>query len=387
MSVILWVAQYCSCRFTAAPIVLELQARGHRVVALSSEAGRTWFGDLGVEFRPDRRIPTYDWGSRDLRPLTTVQERSPREVRRWFIERIPDQMHDVLEVAREEGADLVLTDFMLHGPGFAAELIGLPWVSYINCIFDESVTGEAYWRSWWDEMRIRVGLAPESRPTAELSWWTLSPHLNLLLSLPDLTYRPAVLPSYSHRVGPCNWDPPFEGPSPDWLERLGRDRPAVVLSTSSAWQGDAELVRQAAEGLAGEDLDLAATLPGRDGLTSLPDNVVVTGRFPHGLLFPRAAAVVCSGGAGITNRALSLGVPLVIVPRNVRDEVVAKAAVAAGAAVALEPDELNPGVLREAVLNVLGQPGFAAAAGRMAEAARSCDGPRTSADLIEALLR
>jgi vancomycin aglycone glucosyltransferase len=50
------------------------------------------------------------------------------------------------------------------------------------------------------------------------------------------------------------------------------------------------------------------------GSGALPEDVIVVDDVPHGLLFPRIAAVVHHGGAGTTSAAARAGVPQVVVP-------------------------------------------------------------------------
>ena len=386
MARVLWAAQYCSCRLMALPIALELQARGHQVVVLSTPLGEEWFTRLGFDFVAERRTPPYDWGRRELRPLTPEEEVTVEGHKRWFVDRVPDQVADVMDALESKPCDLVLSDFNLYGPVLAAEKAGLPSASYVTCFFDETRTDAEYWKRFWNPMRAAVGLGDDRRPIEEVTWWTVSADLDLMLGLPELVYRQAPLPPYVHRVGPTLWDPPVDGEVPGWLESLGRDRPAVLLSTSNAWQPDDEVVAKTATALVGADLDVVATLPSRQASPDMPSDVIVTGYFPHGLVFPKLSAIVCSGGPGITNRAAACGVPMVAVPRNFRDKLTALGAARAGAAVVLDPDQFTPEAVRQAVESVLGEPRFADSAARLRQAAARYDGARTGADLIEDLL-
>lgn len=386
MAKILWAAQYCSCRFQAAPIALELKRRGHQVIVLSTPPAERWFTNAGFEFRAERRVPPYDWSSPELTPIPPEHEASVPHFRRWFIDGIPDQCADVLEALEQDRFALVLTDFMLYGPGFAAEKAGVPWASYAADLLDESETHPAFWQSWWDKARARVALPPEPRPMREVTWWTTSPHLDLILGVPELVHPKATLPSYVHRIGPVVWDPPFAGTLPAYLEGLGRDRPAVLISTSSTFHHDADLVVHAARGLADLGLDLVATVPTGHELPELAREVLVTGYVPHGNLMPKVTALVCSGGLGMVTRAVAAGVPLVTVPRNPRDERVARAIERAGAGIALDPHALSPEGIRGAVVRILGDPEFTAAAARLQAAAGRYHAVAAGADLIEAAI-
>jgi UDP:flavonoid glycosyltransferase YjiC (YdhE family) len=141
--------------------------------------------------------------------------------------------------------------------------------------------------------------------------------LTLVLGLPELALRPdAELPRYVHRVGPVLWEPPWDGQLPAWLDRLGRDRPAVLAANSTTGDTDEQTILDLGEGLAEDDLDLVATVTTTRTLPPLPANTMVTSFLPHSLLISRASAIVCSAGYGLTTKAACAGVPLVVVPRS-----------------------------------------------------------------------
>ena len=100
---------------------------------------------------------------------------------------------------------------------------------------------------------------------------------------------------------------------PEWLHDL--EQPLVLVTTSSEFQDDGALVRTALEALADEPVTVVATMP-----AGVPDDLVVPAnarveRFvPHGPILERAAVAVTHGGMGGTQKALSRGVPVCVVP-------------------------------------------------------------------------
>ncbi len=111
-------------------------------------------------------------------------------------------------------------------------------------------------------------------------------------------------------IGPCAWDPPAEARA--WLEQV--DRPTVLVSTSSEFQDDGRLVRTALEALAGEDVQVVATLPSTEQPGRVPANARVEPFLPHAPILERAACAITHGGAGVTQKALAAGVPVCVVP-------------------------------------------------------------------------
>lgn len=103
-------------------------------------------------------------------------------------------------------------------------------------------------------------------------------------------------------------------------------------------------------GLAGEDLEVVATMPaGVSTGLDIPPHARVAEFVPHSLVLPKAMVVITHGGMGATQKALAAGVPVVVIPWG-RDQVeVGRRAEAAGAGVLLLKRKLSPDNLRDAV--------------------------------------
>lgn len=78
---------------------------------------------------------------------------------------------------------------------------------------------------------------------------------------------------------------------------------------------------------------------------------------PHGPVLRRAAAVVCHGGMGISEKAIAAGVPLVAVPFGRDQPEVARRLVGSGAGVSLSARRLSPPRLRAAVREAIARGG------------------------------
>ncbi len=140
-------------------------------------------------------------------------------------------------------------------------------------------------------------------------------------------------------IGASAWEPPAE--APEWLDDV--DRPLVLVTTSSEFQDDGVLVRTALEALADEPVTVVATMP-----AGVPDDLVVPAnarveRFlPHGPILERAAVAVTHGGMGGTQKALSHGVPVCVVPFG-RDQLeVARRVEVSGSGTRLPADQAQP---------------------------------------------
>jgi UDP:flavonoid glycosyltransferase YjiC (YdhE family) len=143
---------------------------------------------------------------------------------------------------------------------------------------------------------------------------------------------------------------------PEWAAALGH-RPLVYVSL-----GTVPIFNQLStftlllDGLAALDVDAVVSVGLNNEpslLPALPERVHVEQWVSLAALLPLCDAVICHAGAGTTLAALSCGLPLVLAPRGADQFPTAAACRAAGAALVLDPSELEPDVVLAAVRTVL----------------------------------
>ena len=98
-----------------------------------------------------------------------------------------------------------------------------------------------------------------------------------------------------------------------------------------------------------------------------PDTVAFENFRPYAELLDGVDVVVGHGGAGTNLGALAAGVPLVLIPQGADQGAQAERAATAGAAIRIATDAFGPDVVTRAVADVLEQPGYRAAASKIAE--------------------
>lgn len=226
---------------------------------------------------------------------------------------------------------------------------------------------------------VRASVGVPAFTTAD-DMFTVAPRL-LYMTAEPLEYPRSDWPASVRMVGPCCWDPPAEAPT--WLADIRR--PLVLVSTSSEFQDDGQLVRTALDALAGEDVDVVATLPSAQAQPpdSVPANARVERFVPHGPLLERAACAITHGGAGATQKALAAGVPVCVVPFG-RDQLeVARRVEVAGAGTRLPAQRLTPRRLRSKVREALTKRDGAR---RVAEGFAATGGAAAAADAVEQLV-
>lgn len=386
------------------PIVeplVELQRRGHEVVVmtLADELDRLrsyGFTALAVDERV-HDIPIEDWQKRT--PLAALKDSAGSLAARATVE-IPS----VTRALEAHQPDVLFIDSTSWGAALAAEASGLPWLYAQH--FPLPLPSR-------DAPPFGMGLKPRSdaigrvrdRIAARISLRALekiilsrlnplrnqhglttltsindvylAAHAVIAFTAPPFEYPRSDWPDKVHMVGPGTWDPPAE--IPGWLDEI--EGPLLLVSCSSQFQNDGKLVTAALEAFGNEDVHVVVTTAGVDpDQFDAPSNFTIRSLVPHTPVLRRAECVVCHGGMGITQKALSFGVPVCAVPFGRDQFEVARRTEYSGAGVRLPARRLTVRRLREAVADARMKKERAEA---VAEELRSAGGPTSAADILE----
>ncbi|MEO3756757.1 nucleotide disphospho-sugar-binding domain-containing protein [Mycobacterium sp. B14F4] len=179
-------------------------------------------------------------------------------------------------------------------------------------------------------------------------------------------------------IGPCTFEPPTDT-TPQWLAEI--DRPIVLVSTSSEKQADEQLVATAMTALANEPVHLVATLPaGLPAGLNPASNATLREFVPHGIVLDRSVCAVTHGGMGVTQKALSRGVPVCVVPFGRDQFETARRVEVAHCGTRLPAKKLSPASLRAKVREAMA---MTDGAKRVAAGFLATGGVARGADLIE----
>ena len=386
--------------FPLTPILDELRARGHEIAVRTLSSAIDLMRSRGFDAQPiDPAIEAIEHDD--------FQAKNDREALRrsvhTFIARADHEVSDLRRAIDEEQPQALIVDINTWGGLAAAEASGLPWAAFcpyplpvpskdappfgpglppargaLGRLRDRALrpvvfgTVEKIVVKNLNGLRSALGLGPVDATTM-----FTAPPLLLYMTAEPFEYPRSDWPPNVRLVGPCAWDPPVE--APPWLDEI--DRPIVLVTTSSEYQDDARLVRTALDALAGEDVNVVATLPSaRLGDVDVPPNARVLPFVPHGPLLDRAACVVTHGGMGATQKALARGIPVCVVPFG-RDQLeVARRVEVAGAGTRLPAKRLTPDRLRRKVREALT---LKAGAERIARSFAAAGGPARAADAFE----
>jgi MGT family glycosyltransferase len=209
-------------------------------------------------------------------------------------------------------------------------------------------------------------------------------------TVPEFDYRRSDLPAHVRYVGAVHPTPSSGFRLPPWWAELDGDRPVVHVTQGTVDNADlGRLVEPTIEALGGEDVIVVATTGGRDASdlkVALPMNTFVAEHIPHDLLLTKVGVMVTNGGYGAVQRALSMGVPLVVAG-NTEDKPEVAARVAwTGAGVNLRTGTPTPGAVRAAVRNVLNDGRYLSAARKLEAAFARRDGVAEIAALVDEVI-
>jgi MGT family glycosyltransferase len=340
--------------------------------------------------------------------------------RQWLVESIPSQVDDLRPIIDDWQPDALLTDLSMWGP------ITVLWESVpIPVVLSSTFMGPLVpgpdapaWGFGLPAPRTRfaragmkvltkgtelAGLALRRRVDAIRAEHGLGPlgmsmnaftgrlPLYLVGNVPELDYGRRDLPPSVHYLGACLWHPPEEPGTAAWLDQVPAERPWVHVTESTLQHGDPFILRAAARGLAESPVEAILTTgsqrnPDELGLSPLAPNVHITRWLSHRELLPRCAVVVTAGGPATITASLAAGVPVVVVPTTWDKPDNARRVVDAGVGVRLAPKKCSPERLRDAVNEVLNDPGYAARAREAAEQLAAAPGPDGAVRLLEALV-
>lgn len=209
-------------------------------------------------------------------------------------------------------------------------------------------------------------------------------------TVPEFDYPRSDLPANVRYVGAVHPGPSNNFRRPQWWSELDGDRPVVHVTQGTIDNADlGKLIEPTIEALGGEDVIVVATTGGRDVSqlkVPLPMNTYVAEYIPHDLLLSKVDVMVTNGGYGAVQRALSMGVPLVVAGKTEDKPEVAARVAWTGAGVNLKTATPTPGAVRAAVRNVLSDGKYLRSARALETAFAQRDGVAEIAALVDEVI-
>jgi len=309
--------------------------------------------------------PNATGGSRQEPPWDVLADR-------WR-ERVREVAGPLLEVARGWQPDLVLADPLEYASLLVGGVLGVPVVHHRWGVDSFSTRSFERVRTALAGICAEYGL-PDGLPDPAL----------IIDPCPPSLQDPDASPGRPQRFVPSNG----AGIVPTWAAPGTARRICFSLGLRTIALEGAELPGRLLRAIGSlPDIEVVATVEPqyRDGLGELPATVRVVDPTPLSLFLPGCAAVVHHGGSGTGMTALGLGLPQLVVPQTpwTAEHGERIAATGAGIHLAASEEQHDPVAIAAAVARLLDDPGYAAAARKLA--AESAAQP-TPADLVPELV-
>jgi len=368
------------------PLARALAAAGHSVAFAAAPAFCPDVEATGFPcFPAGLDEPAAGWGSlvsalRDVPPVGDTYTALFRT--HVFGDILPRHMvPDLLTLGRTWRPDLIVRDPGEYGGCVAAECLGIPHATGREGPFRSPTAYRELFGESLDALRRTHGLPPDPEMTM------LYRYLGFAWVPPRFLDPAAYVYPVMHFLRPTPFDRSGAEALPAWVAGLPA-RPTVYATLGTAFNRRPDLFAAIIAALRDEPVNLVVTV-GRDmepaQFGALPPNAHVERYIPQTLLFPRCAAVVTHGGFGTVLSALGHSLPLVVIPIAADQLVNARRCTALGVGRAIEPTEVTPGTVREAVRAVLTEPRYKRQAQRLREEMAALPGPDHAVALLERL--
>ncbi|MFB9905797.1 glycosyltransferase [Allokutzneria oryzae] len=370
----------------------ELAERGHQVawVGHSEVAGRLLPEELTL-FLPEGPgsgawLAEMSERSRGLRGPAAFQF-----LWKDFLVPLAGRMMAGVETAvRQFGADLLVVDQQALAGALSARRHRLPWITSATTSAELTnpftmVPKFGDWvRGQLEELQRAQGIRPDDAALGDLRF---SEHLVLAYTTESFVGANATVPSQCVFVGPSLGKRVEVGEDYDWDWLDPRKQHVLVSMGTIDRENNGRFLNTVVEAVAPLAQRLQVTIAAAPGLIRhSPDHVRVREFVPQLDLLKRSAAVVCHGGHNTVCESLANGLPLVVAPIRDDQPIIAEQVVAAGAGRRAHFARVGPVELREAILSVLDQPGYRAAAEQIQSSFADAGGTVTAADHVEKLL-
>jgi MGT family glycosyltransferase len=358
-----------------AAVARVLAEHGHEVAWSGSEARlRPWLG-------PDAVV--YQTGMRLFRGLEDTGFQAVKSLWEGFL--VPFTrftLPSVEKAVRDYRPDVVVTDQHALAGGLVAQRHDLPWATFCTSTFElaEPFRGlpkvDAWIRGHVARLSAEAGMPDADDPR-------FSPSLVIVFTS-ALFLGDRSFPDQYALVGPALSARPTAESFP-W-DRLDPARRHVLVTVGTMADDVAtDFHGRAVEALRPLGDTVQAILIAPEELPGTPEHILQLRRVPQLELMSHLDAVLCHGGLNTVSEALSCGVPLVVAPHTRDQPINGAQVVRVGAGLRLHFNRARPDQMRAAVLALLTEPRYRAAAGRVRDSFAAAGGAPAAAARLERL--
>jgi MGT family glycosyltransferase len=380
------------------PIVTELLRRGEQVIYYSAEESRSHIAPTGAEFR------VYDVPIDMTEPDRNVSQGKFMDNALWFSRLGEQLLPSLIEVLKREKPDAIVHDSLASWAKLAARAVNMPSIGAMStfvltrgnmpslaprAILD---LGGAMIRvlPMYNQLAGRVRKHYQVKPLGLLDALMATGDLTLVFTSRDFQPNSASLDDTYRFVGPQIRD---VTPSDFPFDQL-TGKPLIYISLGTINNNNANFYRQCFAAFADHVGQFVLSAGNRVDIASLgtpPANFKVFPFVPQVELLPKVDLFITHGGMNSVHEGLYHGVPLVVLPQQAEQALVAAQVVRMGAGVALATKppfgKVTVEQLRGAVDQVLSNPTYKQAAVKVGESFKAAGGYQRAADEILAFAR
>lgn len=375
------------------PLVAELASRGHSVDYYLTPGYRDRVQATGANFWPTPGITEdyFDEVSRQFNPLRLATQ---------LLTTTHDLLPQLSKQLAEQDPAVILFDSMCPWGYLAARLAGVPVVSSMSLL----EVPPSYLRKSGEvgtALKMVPRFLPWIRPyrqavrRLEALYPVKFPNLYTTINRPgDLTinYTAASIHPDGERLGP---DFLFIGPAIPAVpaaiefpfEALDPESPLIYVSLGTVFNDNPAFFRQCIEALNGSSYQVVISLGKRlsiEALGEIPTNFIIRPYVPQLAILERSDLFITHGGVNSVHQALYHGVPLLMVPQQLEQALVAARLAELGAG--LVQRKPSAARLRATADRLLEDSSYRQRAKTLGEDLRAAGGVGRAAEAIEALV-
>jgi UDP:flavonoid glycosyltransferase YjiC (YdhE family) len=350
------------------PVARALTAAGHEVEVCSSPSFRPEveaFGLTHIDAGLDWITSDHStWGS--FPPMPPPGPEFAAFVVTVFADITARHMvPDLLAIAEGWRPDLIVREAMEYGGCLAAERLGIPHASVGGNGYSAVDSPEVHYfpgnrRLVAEPMarhREHLGLAPDPDNLMPFR------HLHICFTPPAWDGGEVPRPANTQFLRHENATKPGAH-VPEWVHQLP-DQPTVLASLGTVFNTTPGVLEAIIDGLGQEPMNLVVAIgPDQDldRFGTVPPNVRLEHYVPQPALLPHCALFVTHAGFNSVKESLISGVPMVAIPITADQPYCAGRCESLGVGRVVAPDQRTPEAVREAAMEVLGNPTYRAKA-------------------------
>ena len=388
------------------PTALAMRARGHDILWISEAPLKPAIKAAGLGFRHISQTgwlwpppPPPDLSA--LPPIDAVNLRYKRALDTWLSEDlVAAAVKALTRLAAEHGVpDAIVSEPFLSAAAIAAEILDVPliicgWPAQAtldeNALFpvqrDLSSDSQQRIQRLCDQFGVEgrnfsKGTAPSIRSqTLHISYFTRDWYQSEAATiLPQTQFVGGIAPQPT-------------GAPPSWLLDIPSDAALGLVTLGTIFTGDLGFFSWAAQAVAGAGLIPVVTvgwnpIPAEKKAElkrALPAGTRLLNWAPYDHVLPRCQIIVHHGGMGTTHRALTHGIPQIVVPHAADQRIQARRTAEAKVGLHLTAHDVRQGQLKEGVKAILEAEWVQHNARRMASEMSRLGGADRAAELVEA---